>query len=58
MEWIRRAMEQGEAAAQNNLGFCYEDGRGVPRDYEEAARWYEMAGEAEKRALVLKKIRR
>ena len=51
-------MEQGEETAQNNLGVCYENGPGVPRDYEEAARWYEMAGEAEKRALVLKKIRR
>ena len=26
--------------AQGNLGFAYENGRGVPKDYAEAARWY------------------
>jgi TPR repeat protein len=28
--------EQGNAEAQFNLGFCYDDGRGVAKDYGEA----------------------
>ena len=28
MRWFRKAAEQGDAAAQNSLGFMYEEGRG------------------------------
>ena len=28
-----------EAAAQRNLGVCYENGNGVPQDYQRAAEW-------------------
>ena len=35
--------EQGDAVAQLNLGFMYENGRGVPQDYGEAIRWYRQA---------------
>ena len=40
---LRRIAEQGEAAAQTELGARYETGRGVTRDYEEAVRWYRRA---------------
>ena len=49
-------MEQGEATAQNNLGVCYENGRGVPKDYAIAAKWYGRAGAEEKKNSVLKKF--
>jgi len=41
----RKAAEQGDASAQFNLGGMYYDGRGVPQDYAEAARWYRKAAE-------------
>ena len=37
--------EQGDAEAQFNLGFCYDDGRGVKKDYGEAVKWYRKAAE-------------
>ena len=41
----RKAAEQGDAAAQNNLGFMYINGEGVPQDYQEALKWYSLAAE-------------
>jgi len=35
--------EQGDAIAQLNLGFMYEKGWGVPKNYREAAHWYRKA---------------
>lgn len=35
--------KKGNAAAQRNLGYMYEKGRGVPRDYKKAFLWYEQA---------------
>jgi TPR repeat protein len=32
--------------AQNNLGYLYENGLGVTRDYAEAARWYQLAADS------------
>lgn len=40
LEVWRPMAEQGNAAAQFNLGLMYEKGDGVPADYQEAARWY------------------
>src|SRR4051812_1110216 len=37
--------EQGDPAAQSYLGFMFESGRGVPRNYTEAAMWYRRAAE-------------
>jgi hypothetical protein len=37
--------EQGNASAQTYLGFMFETGRGVPRNYTEAAMWYRRAAE-------------
>lgn len=42
---FRTAANQGDAAAQYNLGICYRNGWGVTRDYAEAARWYRKAAE-------------
>jgi TPR repeat protein len=43
-EWRPLAL-QGNARAQNNLGFMYENGRGVDQDDAEAVRWYRQAAE-------------
>ena len=37
--------EDGLADAQAVMGQLHQDGRGVPRDYTEAARWYTAAAE-------------
>ena len=41
-EWTPLA-EAGDASAQSNLGYMYENGYGVPQDYAEAVRWYRLA---------------
>jgi TPR repeat protein len=40
-----KAAEQGDAAAQFNLGFYYANGRGVAKDEVEAAKWYRKGAE-------------
>ena len=40
---LRPLAAQGDATAQTKLGFMYERGQGVPKDYPEAARWYGLA---------------
>lgn len=39
----QQAAAQGNAEAQNNLGFLYAKGSGVPQDNVQAAKWYEKA---------------
>lgn len=41
----RKAVEQGDAIAQLNLGICYTKGKGVKRDKQEAVKWYRKAAE-------------
>ena len=41
--WWYAAAEQGDADAQYNLGVCYDDGKGVAKNKQEAAKWYRMA---------------
>ena len=41
----KASAEQGDAEAQFNLGWCYDDGRGVAKDYAEAVKWYRQAAE-------------
>ncbi len=41
-EW-RTLAEQGDAAAQYNLGVMYREGRGVPQDYVQAHMWVTLA---------------
>ena len=42
---LRRRADQGDAEAQFNLGFMYDNGEGVPQDDQEAVKWYRMAAE-------------
>ena len=41
--WYRQAAEQGDARAQNNLGWLYQNGLGVEQDFAEAERLYRLA---------------
>jgi TPR repeat protein len=41
--WYRRAAEQGNVEAQNNLGVLYATGRGVPHDDVQAYYWFALA---------------
>ena len=45
VDCFRKAAEQGHAAAQNWLGYCYYQGYGVAKDYPEAVKWYRKAVE-------------
>ena len=45
VQWMQRAAENGDAAAQYNLGLSYADGEGVEQDKAEAAKWYGKAAE-------------
>jgi len=42
---LRQIAEQGDSIAQFTLGSFYASGRGVPRDYVQAARWYRLSAE-------------
>ncbi len=41
----KAAMEPVDAAAQNSLGVVYAEGKGVPQDYAQAAKWFHRAAE-------------
>ncbi len=43
--WYRKAADQGDAEAQNNLGIMYQEGQGVPQDYAEALRLFRNAAD-------------
>ncbi len=43
--WLVKAAEQGDAAAQRDLGWCYHEGVGMLLDYAAAVRWYREAAE-------------
>ena len=43
-EWTSLA-EQGDAIAQYNLGWMYDEGQGVTQDYKTAVKWYRLAAE-------------
>jgi|GEM_PF-5640471 len=45
LERLRAAAFRGDAAAQIDLGLCYERGSGVAQNDGEAARWYRLAAE-------------
>jgi len=42
---FRPLAEQGNARAQTLLGLTYEDGQGVPKNFAQAAKWYQRASE-------------
>ena len=60
MKWYRKGADQGDAAAQLNLGIMCYYGRGLPQDYVEGHKWLNLAAtwflpsEAEKRARAIK----
>ena len=41
--WYLQSAQQGNPAAQNNLGNCYKNGNGVKKDIEEAVKWYRLS---------------
>ena len=43
-EW-RPLARQGNAEAQNMLGFMYQEGTGVPKNAKTAVKWYRLAAE-------------
>jgi len=43
MRWFQKAADQGYAVAQNNLGWLYQNGWGVSKDYAQAMMWYRKA---------------
>ena len=43
MKWYTLAAKQGDADAQNNLGFMYRTGQGVIQDYVRAHIWWNVA---------------
>ena len=45
VKWYKKTAAQGKVYAQNNLGYCYERGKGVKKDILEALKWYEKAAE-------------
>src|SRR5438128_292832 len=45
MEQIYRDANQGNPKAQLYLGSMYGNGKGVPQDHAEAAKWYRKAAE-------------
>jgi TPR repeat protein len=45
VKWYRLAAQQGNASAQFNLGFRYDNGQGVVQDYVEAVKWYRLAAQ-------------
>ena len=45
VKWYRKLAEQGYAQGQCNLGFMYDNGKGVPQNHEEAVKWYRKAAE-------------
>lgn len=45
IDYLLRVAEAGDLDAQTELGLRYYQGRDVPKDYEAAARWNQMAAE-------------
>ena len=45
LKWYLKAVEQGDATAQYNLGDLYYKGTGVKRNCIEALKWYRKAAE-------------
>ena len=43
MRWFRMAADHGDARAQNNIGWLYANGEGVPRDLAQAREWMQKA---------------
>ena len=44
-KWYRIAAEQGDARAQNNLGFAYLYGEGVLKNLKESFKWFKKSAD-------------
>ena len=40
---FKQQAQKGDAEALNNLGVMYANGQGVPQDYTQAHKWYNLA---------------
>lgn len=47
VSWYSMATDQGDRSAMYNLGRCYQNGTGVPKDIEKAFEWYTQAAKQE-----------
>ncbi len=61
VRWFRLAANQGHANGQYNLGTCYHNGDGVPKDMVEDYKWKLLAGahghgKAKERIVILEKL--
>ena len=45
MKWYRMAADLGNRSAMHNIGALYESGNGVPKDSDEARKWYLKSAE-------------
>jgi len=45
VRWLRKAADQGNDTAQNNLGAAYLEGQGIAKDETEAVKWFRKAAE-------------
>ncbi len=45
LQQLRKDAEQGNVNAQARLGYMYQFGKGIPRDYKEAIKWYRKAAD-------------
>jgi len=52
-QWVARAADEGNAAAQYNLGLRYRDGDGVPVNEGEAVKWLQKAASQQSSAARL-----
>ena len=43
VERVEKLAAQGDATAQNNLGWMYQHGQGVPQNFAKALEWYEKS---------------
>jgi hypothetical protein len=44
-KWYRLSAGQGNAIGQHALGVLYENGIGVPKDFQEAIKWYRLSAD-------------
>jgi hypothetical protein len=45
LEQVQRLAEQGNAEAQNRLGWMYSYGKGLPKDYKQGLFWFQKAAD-------------
>jgi TPR repeat protein len=51
-EWFRKAADQGDVEAQIYLGTMYSRGQGLPMDYVQAYKWYDLSASVKDRDRV------